>query len=160
MRWSNLARSALFSVAICCVAMPEAEAIEIFAPPGLAAQWLMTRLLRWSCGAAAGIAAVRIAAVPIAAAVRASQAARIAVVQATAIAAATVATVTAAATAIVATATVIAVTAMATVPMATAMARRQSAQRRSERRLPHTVVGSIVTAPESVTTTNLTAPTS
>jgi hypothetical protein len=23
MRWSNLARSALFSVAICCVAMPE-----------------------------------------------------------------------------------------------------------------------------------------
>jgi hypothetical protein len=37
MRWSNLARSALFSVAICCVAMPEAEAIEIFAPPGLAA---------------------------------------------------------------------------------------------------------------------------
>ena len=37
MRWSNLARSALFSVAICCVAMPEAEAIEIFAPPGLSA---------------------------------------------------------------------------------------------------------------------------
>ena len=37
MRWSNLARSALFSVAICCIAMPEAEAIEIFAPPGLAA---------------------------------------------------------------------------------------------------------------------------
>jgi hypothetical protein len=38
MRWSNLVRSALFSVAICCVAMPEAEAIEVFAPPGLAAQ--------------------------------------------------------------------------------------------------------------------------
>ena len=37
MRWSNLVRSALFSVAICCVAMPEAEAIEIFAPPGLSA---------------------------------------------------------------------------------------------------------------------------
>jgi hypothetical protein len=37
MRWSNLARSALFSVALCCVAMPEAEAIEIFAPPGLSA---------------------------------------------------------------------------------------------------------------------------
>jgi hypothetical protein len=37
MRWSNLARSALFSVAICCVAVPEAEAIEDFAPPGLAA---------------------------------------------------------------------------------------------------------------------------
>jgi hypothetical protein len=37
MRWSNLARSALFSVAICCVAMPEAEAIEILAPPALAA---------------------------------------------------------------------------------------------------------------------------
>jgi hypothetical protein len=37
MRWSNLARSALFSVAICCVGMPEAEAIEIFAPPRLAA---------------------------------------------------------------------------------------------------------------------------
>ena len=37
MRWSNLARSALFSVAICCVAIPEAEAIEIFAPPGLSA---------------------------------------------------------------------------------------------------------------------------
>jgi hypothetical protein len=37
MRWSNLARSALFSVAICVVAIPEAEAIEVFAPPGLAA---------------------------------------------------------------------------------------------------------------------------
>jgi hypothetical protein len=37
MRWSNLVRSALFSVAICCVAMPEADAIEVFAPPGLAA---------------------------------------------------------------------------------------------------------------------------
>jgi hypothetical protein len=37
MRWSNFARSALSSVAICCVAIPEAEAIEIFAPPALAA---------------------------------------------------------------------------------------------------------------------------
>ena len=37
MGWSNLARSALFGLAICCVAVPEAEAIEIFAPPGLAA---------------------------------------------------------------------------------------------------------------------------
>ena len=39
MRWSKFAQSALFSVAICVVAMPEAQAIpEIFAPPGLAAQ--------------------------------------------------------------------------------------------------------------------------
>jgi hypothetical protein len=38
MGWSNFARRALFSVAICCVTIPEAEAIEIFAPPGLAAQ--------------------------------------------------------------------------------------------------------------------------
>ena len=37
MGWSNFARSALFGLAICCVAVPEAEAIEIFAPPGLAA---------------------------------------------------------------------------------------------------------------------------
>ena len=37
MRWSILARSALLSVAMCCVATPEAEAIEIFGPPRLAA---------------------------------------------------------------------------------------------------------------------------
>ena len=37
MRWSNLARSALFSVAICCV-IPEAEAVEVFVAPGFAAQ--------------------------------------------------------------------------------------------------------------------------
>ena len=37
MHWSNWARTALFSVAICVLATPEAEAIEVFAPPGLAA---------------------------------------------------------------------------------------------------------------------------
>ena len=55
MRWSNLARSALFSVAICCV-IPEAEAIEVFAAPGFAAQADMVTPARY---AARGGAAVR-----------------------------------------------------------------------------------------------------
>ena len=67
MRWSNLARSALFSVAICCVAMPEAEAIEIFAPPGLSARvadGMVTQVeeVAAACGVAARIAeAARVA---------------------------------------------------------------------------------------------------
>ncbi len=56
MRWSNLARSALFSVAICCV-IPEAEAVEVFAAPGFAAQAdMVTPAARF---AARGGAAVR-----------------------------------------------------------------------------------------------------
>ncbi len=56
MRWSNLARSALFSVAICCV-IPEAEAVEVFAAPGFAAQAdMVTPAARY---AARGGAAVR-----------------------------------------------------------------------------------------------------
>ena len=55
MRWSNLARSALFSVAICCV-IPEAEAVEVFAAPGFAAQADMVTPARY---AARGGAAVR-----------------------------------------------------------------------------------------------------
>jgi hypothetical protein len=55
MRWSNLARSALFSVAICCV-IPEAEAVEVFAAPGFAAQADMVTPARF---AARGGAAVR-----------------------------------------------------------------------------------------------------
>ena len=55
MRWSNLARSALFSVAICCV-IPEAEAVEVFAAPGFAAQADMVTPAR--CAARGG-AAVR-----------------------------------------------------------------------------------------------------
>ena len=52
MRWSNLARSALFSVAVCCV-IPEAEAVEVFAAPGFAAQADMVtpaaRFAGWGC---------------------------------------------------------------------------------------------------------------
>ena len=55
MRWSNLARSALFSVAICCV-IPEAEAVEVFAAPGFAAEADMVTPARF---AARGGAAVR-----------------------------------------------------------------------------------------------------
>ena|SRR5208337_3733348 len=55
MRWSNLARSVLFSVAICCV-IPEAEAVEVFAAPGFAAQADMVTPARY---AARGGAAVR-----------------------------------------------------------------------------------------------------
>ena len=55
MRWSNLARSALFSVAICCV-IPEAEAVEVFAAPGFAAQAHMVTPARY---VARGGAAVR-----------------------------------------------------------------------------------------------------
>jgi len=56
MRWSNLARSALFSVAVCCV-IPEAEAVEVFAAPGFAAQAdMVTPAARF---AARGGAAVR-----------------------------------------------------------------------------------------------------
>src|SRR5208337_3939315 len=55
MRWSNLARSALFSVAICCV-IPEAEAVEVFAAPGFAAQADMVTPAR---SVARGGAAVR-----------------------------------------------------------------------------------------------------
>ena len=55
MRWSNLARSALFSVAICCV-IPEAEAVEVFAAPGFAAQADMVTPARY---VARGGAAVR-----------------------------------------------------------------------------------------------------
>ena len=55
MRWSSLARSALFSVAICCV-IPEAEAVEVFAAPGFAAQADMVTPARY---AARGGAAVR-----------------------------------------------------------------------------------------------------
>ena len=56
MRWSNLARSALFSVASCCV-IPEAEAVEVFAAPGFAAQAdMVTPAARF---AARGGAAVR-----------------------------------------------------------------------------------------------------
>ena len=55
MRWSNLAGGALFSVAICCV-VPEAEAVEVFAAPGFAAQADMVTPARY---AARGGAAVR-----------------------------------------------------------------------------------------------------
>jgi hypothetical protein len=55
MRWSNLARSALFSVAICCV-IPEAEAVEVFAAPGFAAEADMVTPARY---VARGGAAVR-----------------------------------------------------------------------------------------------------
>ncbi len=55
MRWSNLARSALFSVAICCV-IPEAEAVEVFAAPGFAVQADMVTPARY---VARGGAAVR-----------------------------------------------------------------------------------------------------
>jgi hypothetical protein len=38
MRWTRLARNALLGVSLFCLGLPEAEAIEIFAPPGIAAQ--------------------------------------------------------------------------------------------------------------------------
>ena len=37
MRWTHLARNALLGVSLFCLGLPEAEAIEIFAPPGIAA---------------------------------------------------------------------------------------------------------------------------
>ena len=154
MGWSNFARSALFGLAICCVAVPEAEAIEIFAPPGLAAHMVDGTIIHVRGGRGGGGmrhggghrggGARYAGGGAIAAAARATQAERIAVAQATVIAAATVTMVIVVATAIV----------------ATAMGGRRSAQRRSARRLPHTIVGSIVTVPGSVTPTNLTAPTS
>ena len=143
MRWSNLARSALFSVAICCV-IPEAEAVEVFAAPGFAAQADMVTPARY---AARGGAAVR--------GPRGGVAVRGGSVRGGAYrggaypaAAQFTAEVRIAATATVATAIA-----------RTAMARRRSERRRLER-LPRAVAGSTSTAPESVTPTNLTALTS
>ena len=135
MRWSNLARSALFSVAICCV-IPEAEAVEVFAAPGFAAQADMVTPARFAArggaavrGPRGGVAAWRFVAARIAAALTAAA-------QFTA-----------------------AVRIAATATVATAIARTAMARRRSER-LPRAVAGSTSTAPEFVTPTNLTAPTS
>ena len=36
MRWTHLARNALLGVSLLCLGLPEAEALEIFAPPGVA----------------------------------------------------------------------------------------------------------------------------
>ena len=37
MRWTRLARNACLGVSLLCLGLPEAEALEIFAPPGVAA---------------------------------------------------------------------------------------------------------------------------
>ena len=37
MRWTRLARNAFLGVSLFCLGLPEAEAIEIFAPSGIAA---------------------------------------------------------------------------------------------------------------------------
>src|ERR1700722_12926401 len=36
MRWTHLARNMILGVSLLCLGLPEAEALEIFAPPGVA----------------------------------------------------------------------------------------------------------------------------
>ena len=59
MRWTRLARNVFLGVSLVCLGLPEAEALEIFSPPGVAAQMddgLITQV-RGGRGAAECIAA-------------------------------------------------------------------------------------------------------